>query len=82
MQNSASTFTKRASAALFVRFHPKVQSFISDFELVIDHKDIFQTEQRYDKLSDKAHGFLPLECKVLKTEKEPMSFYQLTASNF
>jgi hypothetical protein len=71
VDDSASTLTVRATATGFVGSHPKMQSFVSSFELVIDHKDLFQTEQSYDKLPDKAHGFLPIQRKwnVLEIRK-------------
>jgi len=71
VEDGASAFTLRASATGFVGSHPKMQSSVSSFELVIDHKDLFQTEQRYDKLSYKAHGFLPIQrkMKVLEIRK-------------
>jgi hypothetical protein len=71
VDDGASAFTLRASATAFVGSHPKMQSFVSSFELVIDHKDLFQTEQSYDKLPDKAHGFLPIQRKwnVLEIRK-------------
>ena len=68
VHDSASTVTVPATATGFVRSHPKMQSFVSFFELVIDHKDLFQTEQSYDKLSDKAHGFLPFQRKSSNLE--------------
>jgi hypothetical protein len=84
VHDSASTLTVRATATGFVGSHPKMQSFVSSFELVIDHKDLFQTEQSYDKLSDKAHGFLPFQRKsnVLKLGKEPMTLTWPSASAF
>jgi len=60
VDDSASTLTVRAAATGFVGSHPKMQLSVSYFELVADHKDLFQTEQSYDKLSYKAHGFLPI----------------------
>ena len=63
MEDGASTLTVRATATAFVGSYPQMQGSVSHFEFVTDHKDLFQTEQRYDKLSDKAHGFLPFQGK-------------------
>ena len=63
MQDGTSTLTVWASATAFVGSHPQMQSSISYLELVIGHKDLFQTEQGYDKLPHKAHGFLLFQWK-------------------
>ena len=58
MHDGASTLTEGAPAAFLVRSHPQIQSSIPRLELIIGHKDVFQTEQGYDKHSEKAHRFL------------------------
>ena len=83
VDDSASTLTVRATATGFVGSHPKMQLSVSYFELVADHKDLFQTKQSYDKLSYKAHGFLPVQRKTdLKLGKEPMALPWPNATGF
>ena len=71
MQDGAPTLAVWASATAFVGSHPQMQSSISYFKLVTSHKNLFQTEQGYDKLSDKVHGFLLFQrkCNVLENRK-------------
>jgi hypothetical protein len=71
VEDGAPALTLRASATAFVGSHPNMQRSVSYFEVVINHKDLFQTEQRYDKLSHKAHGFLPFQwkCKLLENRR-------------